>query len=297
MVKNKTMIDFIQGEQFKTLAKYTYAPKIKILKGDYDDLQNTVDWSSLKDGDIIYTHMMYTKQLFDILLYFNAKIILITHSCDCSIEDYGVRVPDGHGETKELHYFTIPNNVIKWYSKNVNTVNPKIESLPIGLENAMWHKKVPKIDMMRAQLKQNRKFQNLVYLNHKVRNNAKERQILYDLFTNQPWVTVHQGGNGHMFDRYINQVYNHKFVFSPEGNGIDTIRTWECLHMGTIPIEKRNINNQYYTDLPICFVNDWTEVTPEFLNAEYDRIKAGTWNMEKLTFSYWRDKILNTSLS
>jgi hypothetical protein len=134
-------------------------------------------------------------------------------------------------------------------------------------------------------------------MNHSIKTNPEKRQVLYDLFARQQWITAHQGGNGHMFARYIHQLYNHKFVFSPEGNGIDTIRTWECLYMGTIPIEKKNINNQFYTDLPICFVNDWTDVTPEFLNAEYERIKAGSWNMDKLKFGYWRSKILNTPLS
>ena len=63
--------------------------------------------------------------------------------------------------------------------------------------------------------------------------------------------------------------------------------------MGSIPIEKRNINNQFYTDLPICFVDDWKDITLEFLGSEYERIKKGTWNMKKLTFEYWRNKILN----
>jgi hypothetical protein len=61
--------------------------------------------------------------------------------------------------------------------------------------------------------------------------------------------------------------------------------------MGTIPIEKRNINNQFYTDLPICFVDSWDQVTEDFLLAEYERIKAATWNMDKLKFSYWSNKI------
>ena len=77
----------------------------------------------------------------------------------------------------------------------------------------------------------------------------------------------------------------------PEGNGIDTHRTWECLYMNTIPIEKININNQYYTDLPICFVNRWKEITEEFLEKEYIRINSIKWNMNKLSFEYWRNKI------
>ena len=292
MVNNT--FDWIQGDRFRDMALYTFAPSVKTTKDDYDNLPNTLNLSTLKDGDIIYTHMMYTRLLFDIMKHVSTKFILVTHSCDCSIEDYGMRRPNGRGLVHDIFEFAIPDNLIKWYSKNVNTVNPRIESIPIGMENDRWHQKVPKLDLMMDQLKQHRGIRNLAYLNHSIKTNPEKRQILYDLFAHQSWVTAHQGGNGHMFERYIHQVYNHKFVFSPEGNGIDTIRTWECLYMGTIPIEKRNINNQFYTDLPICFVDDWSQVTPEFLNAEYDRIKAGTWNMKKLKFGYWRNKILST---
>lgn len=289
-------MDWIQGERFKALARFTYAPRIKTTKDDYDNLQNTLDITLLNDGDIVYTHMMYACQLFNLLGHLSKKVIVITHSCDCSVEQGGIRRPDGHGNGTEFHSFTIPDNVIKWYSKNVNVVDSRIESIPIGLENNMWHEKlrVNKLKVMLNQLAQHRGVRNLVYLNHRIKNNAKQRQILYDLFEKEPWVTAKYGGNGYQFDRYIHQIYNHKFVFSPEGNGMDTIRTWECLYMGTIPIEKRNINNQFYKDLPICFVDDWKEVTVPFLNMEYERIKSLDWNMEKLTFGYWRDKILST---
>jgi hypothetical protein len=62
--------------------------------------------------------------------------------------------------------------------------------------------------------------------------------------------------------------------------------------LNTIPIEKRNINNQFYIDLPICFVNNWDEITEDFLNSEYERINNIEWNYDKLTFSYWKEKIL-----
>ena len=92
---------------------------------------------------------------------------------------------------------------------------------------------------------------------------------------------------------YIDKIYNHKFVLSPEGNGTDTHRTWEILYLKSIPIEKRNINNQFFTDLPICFVDDWEEITEDFLNKEYDRINSIKWNLEKLDFNYWKNKILS----
>jgi hypothetical protein len=295
-VENKLEnIDWVQGDKFRGMVHFTYSPRpVPRPRDDYDDLPNTLDLSKMKDGDLIYTHMRYVKSLFDIMQYFSKKYILITHSCDCSIEDYGIRQPDGKGAVKEIFEFEIPANIICWHSKNVNTINSRIESIPIGVENDRWFKKVPKLEIMKHQCKQHRGVRNLVYMNHNIKTNAKERQPLYAMFGKEKWVTSHEGRNGDQFERYIHQMYNHKFVFCPEGNGIDTIRTWECLYMGTIPIEKRNLNNRFYTDLPICFVDDWSEVNPDFLEAEWKRIRLIKWNMEKLNFSYWKNKILST---
>jgi mannosyltransferase OCH1-like enzyme len=271
--------DWIQGEKFKNVADFIYAPKKKH-KDDYSNLQNTFTPADLKQVNIIYTHTFYVKQLFEILNYLKGQFVIITHNADDNVDDS----------------YVIPENVIKWYAQNVNVENPKIESIPIGLENNMWDKKNGKKMFLNEQLKQRREYKNLVYMNHDVTTNPSKRAFLYDIFAGKSWVTSIKGKNGYNVKEYYNNLYNHKFVICPEGNGIDTHRTWEALYMGTIPIEKKNINNQHYTDLPICFVNDWSDLTEEFLNTEWTRIKGKRWNMPKLYFEYWRDRIRNTKI-
>jgi hypothetical protein len=82
-------------------------------------------------------------------------------------------------------------------------------------------------------------------------------------------------------------------VLSPRGNGLDTHRFWETLHLKSIPVVIKNPNNSYYTDLPVVFVDSWGEVTEEFLNSEYERISNTEYDLEKLYFKYWKNKILN----
>jgi len=187
--------------------------------------------------------------------------------------------------------YRIPSNCIHWFAQNVNIVNERIESIPIGLENSKWFKEVRKKDKMSCMLQQPKTYKNLVYMNHNVDTNPEQRSKPYRILQDKSWVTVERGYNGHGFDEYLRDIYTHRFVVCPEGNGIDTHRTWETLYMGSVPIEKRNINNQFYTDLPICFVNDWAEVTEDFLENEYYRIKSNAWNMDKLKFEYWKNKI------
>lgn len=268
--------DWIQGEKFKGLADFIYAPRIKH-RDDYDNLVNTFNPSKLGNINIIYTHTIYVNELFSILSFLKGQYIVITHNSDININSS----------------FILPDNVIKWYSQNVNTQNPRIESIPIGLENNMWNKRGDKKQLINEQLKKRRVEKRLMYMNHNINTNPNERKQLYTLFEKKSWVTAVRGKNGFNVSEYIKDVYNHKFVICPEGNGIDTHRTWETLYLGSIPIEKKNKNNRFYTNLPICFVNDWEEITEKFLLAEYIRIKGMKWNLSRLNFEYWRTKIKN----
>jgi len=266
---------FITGEKFKMLASYIYTPIIKY-QDDFNDYGNTLNIDLLKDGDIIYTHTMYVKQLFEVIKGVDKKLILISHNCDAPAD---------------IHP---PDCIVKWYSQNVNIIDPRIESIPIGLENNKWffdrQKKVKILDKIR----ETRKYRNLVYLNFNIGTNPAVRQRIYQLYEGESWVTTERGSNAQgRFDEYLDNIYNHKFVMSPQGNGLDTHRTWECLYIGSIPIEKRNLNNRFYADLPICFVDNWEDLTEDFLLSEFERIQSGKWNLEKLTFEYWKNKIKN----
>jgi hypothetical protein len=275
---------WIQGNQFKKLTKWHYAPARiytgnkyrddlnNLPFGDYRYLMNTLDVSKLQDGDIIYTHGFYAEQLFEKPI--KQRYVLVTHNADTNIE------------------IAPPENVIRWFAQNVNIVHPRIQSIPIGLENDFWLKD-KKAKMVR-KLQQHRNYKALVYVNHNVRTNP-ERQKPYDILRGKSWATINNGSNGQGFDNYLDNIFNHPFVVCPAGNGIDTHRTWECLYMKTIPIEKRNINNQFYTDLPILFVDDWEEITQRLLHDTFMRFTDMKWNLEKLTFEYWENEIKHSA--
>lgn len=268
---NLENVDYIQGEKFERIADYCYAPKTRH-RDDYNGLVNTFELPLLKDNDVIYTHTFYVAQLFRILQASDKKVYIITHNSDINID----------------HTFGLPDNIIKWYAQNVAIVNDRIISIPIGLENSHWSKLLHKRDKMEAKCRTNKMVINLAYMCHTIKTNPGERGKLYDMFIHKPWITVDDKAP---FDEYLHSMYNHPFMVCPNGNGIDTHRTWECLYIGTIPIQKRDINNQFYTDLPICFVDDWNQLNEEFLLKEFDRINSTSWNMDKLTFKYWRNLI------
>jgi len=204
------------------------------------------------------------------------EFILITHNSDHNV-NYALLNKS-------------PNNLIHWYAQNVDVVHPKVESIPIGLENNQWFRSLKKRDKMEAKLRTDRHYRNLVYMSHNISTNPKARKVPYEILGEKPWVTSRKR---EFFDDYLDNMYNHTFMVSPTGGGIDCVRTWECLYMGTYPIEIRNANNQFYTDLPICFVDSWEEVTEEFLDNWLTENINREWNMDKIYFEYWKNKICN----
>ena len=147
---------------------------------------------------------------------------------------------------------------------------------------------------MLDKLNEEKNIRNLVYMDHRVWTWPEARKRPYEVLGNKPWVTSKTDEDKVPFEGYLDNLYNHRFAICPRGNGIATHRPWEAMYMNTIPIEIRNTDNRFYTDMPICFINDWEELTEDFLNSEYDRIKNLDWNREMLTFEYWKNKILNS---
>ena len=280
IIKEQVMVNYINGIKFRELADFVYSPTVKHEKDYLDIFDNTLDIELLDDFNIIYTHIFYTKQLFDIIKDIQKRLILVTHNSDCPVDDS----------------YDIPDNVIKWYSQNVDTINPKIESLPIGLSCNKWYPFDMKVEAIK-NAQDCSPDQKLIYMNFGIGTYPDERQPLYDMMKGKSWVTTRMGVHGVDVQDYFNNIRSHKFVLCPRGSGIDCYRTWETLYVGSIPIEKRNINNQYFTDLPICFVDKWEDITEDFLNKEYDRIKGKKWDLCKLDFNYWEKRIRSSRVT
>jgi hypothetical protein len=87
----------------------------------------------------------------------------------------------------------------------------------------------------------------------------------------------------------------HIFVASPRGNGLDTIRTWEALMLGCIVIIRRLPDvcdiEELYADLPVVIIDDWSDLSRDFLNQILSEYSLRTFNYAKLTTSYWIDRI------
>ena len=82
--------------------------------------------------------------------------------------------------------------------------------------------------------------------------------------------------------------------------GLDSYRIWEALHMGTIPVlEHLNRSDGWYQTLeglPVVWIDAFENLTPEFLEMEYQRItkEALSFRYERLTKQWWINLIKST---
>ncbi|MBA3751387.1 hypothetical protein H0X06_01110 [Candidatus Dependentiae bacterium] len=142
-----------------------------------------------------------------------------------------------------------------------------------------------------------------------------ERAKLAKLFKEKPFYTASKSGMS--FERYMKTLASSVFTLSPRGWGPDCYRTWEALLVGTIPIVKRgesgileraknNLRNYFfpfnetihaqldrlYDNLPVLVIDDWDEITEEFLKKKYKEITSKKYNINMLYIEYWHNIIL-----
>jgi len=89
-------------------------------------------------------------------------------------------------------------------------------------------------------------------------------------------------------DTYFEDLTKHKFVVSPEGNGIDCHRHYEALMAGCIPIIEYNDHIQEkYKGCPILYTKDYTEITEEYLSKKYEEMIDTEYDFSRLMLDYY----------
>ena len=91
----------------------------------------------------------------------------------------------------------------------------------------------------------------------------------------------------------MKELSTYKLAISPQGNGIDYHRTWECLYLGVIPIIEKSVPLSFFDKLPILFVSSYEEITEKYLNLVYEKFSNSKFNLEKLGTEYYKKNIIN----
>lgn len=251
--------DYISGEKFKQLCDFDFKSP------DFNFINNLLS-DDKKGKYVVYSD---SENYVDALSFIHnnspKKFVLVTHNGDTEIKPTG-----------------LPHNLVHWFAQNLNFKNPKVSPVPIGLENHHWHPtKIPEMLCM----PESQKRINKSFCQYNPGTYPKERKTLVsDLWASNIEVDWYPSINGQNFSQYLFNLKIYKYCFCPRGNGIDTHRIWEALYMGCVPIVKNHITHQFEDcDLPILFIDDWTEFNYQEPNGNFDS--------EILTMTYWKNKI------
>jgi len=206
---------------------------------------------------------------------------------------------------EEFKQFISNKNLIHWFSQNCALINnEKLSQIPIGLDyhtmsfrDHAWGKKTTPMNQENILINIKNKSLpfyeriNKIYSNFhffmetKFGYDRKDalHKISKDLLYCEPYKVER--------DKSWENQSKYTFVASPHGNGLDCHRTWEALCLGCIPIVKTSILDELYVDLPVLIVKEWSNVSQKLLDETIVKFKNMTFNYEKLTLNYWKNKI------
>lgn len=277
-------MDFITGEKFQDLSYVSFSKEehrkfeSKNVNNTYIDI-DTFDPKGYDNPYIVYVNnslinqskpTLKNSELYNKLQQFKNEFILILHNADQDFEE--IHIP--FLEIEKCKHI---------YAQSVNIEHPKLTPIPMGIANEMWYhgnteileKHIGSLPILKT---------NLAYYNfslegeHRWHQRIKCREALCK--NKFEWCEPVS------FDKYLERLKTYKFCFSPPGNTLDCYRMWECLYLKVLPVCEKNALTKFYSKLfPIVLVDDWNEITPEYLENIYEKYKRKWKNYDLLQFS------------
>lgn len=189
----------------------------------------------------------------------------------------------------------------KIFSTNADCYDTRVEGIPHGLtedsQDTETHPITGNKQILYDVLSQKKEYKYSCYMNFRIKTNYSIRAMTWNQLVEKPFIykKVTEDYHINLSDRkqFLQDIYDSAFSVCPRGNGIDTVRVWESLYCRTIPIVKRENAMRYFQDLPILWIDDWSEIESEFwLQKQFERIMDSQWNLEKLKIGYWEQRFL-----
>lgn len=256
---------YISGDSFCSLADHIF-----------DDDYTFIDPTKVKKGQIIFVATGFlSKFLFEIHPYITEPYCLITHNSDMGIPN-------------RFFLYLLDERILVWFARNAEIAHEKIVPIPIGLKNR--HFSIGDIEILKNVQEEDISKKYLLYFNFYNEYCEEERAPLKRYFSSKEYA---QEGTPQNYEGYLKEVKASKFILSPRGRGLDSFRTWESMYLGVIPIVITSYLDHFFEDLPVLIIQDWNEITEDFLEKKYDEMSKKTYDLQKLTFSYWKEKIHN----
>jgi hypothetical protein len=243
------------------------------------------NYRRIQDGDLVYvvsdalaafelTIMPYLAQ--------NISFTLISGDSDTSV-------------TAQVRRLIGDKRIKHMFAQNCVFDHPKITKIPIGMDfHSVQHLISPQLHndhlaFIANHVSRNTARKNKIYVNLDLSTNFRRRLQLS--FIPKDLVFIRQTRMSAI--DYYREMSTFRYVFSPNGNGLDCHRTWEAIILGCIPIIQKTEISSLFADLPVIEVTNWNEVSRDLLDKFELGYSKRSFNWNKLKFSYWKNLILN----
>jgi hypothetical protein len=259
----ESVAPFINGDTFRAYCNHAF-----------DELSSLVA-RDVRDGDTIFINGDFAELFFtSIHPRIHSRYILICHNTDHSFPGQFVSILNDQ-------------KLIALFTQNLDgTQHPKLYPLPIGIRNRHWEPQNREIIQKYKSLSGPKT--HLAYCNITAQTYPSERNQVLDICLKSSYCYCSQWKD---FETYAREVSESKFTIAPRGNGLDTHRLWEALYLGSIPVVKTSSLDPLFEGLPVLIINDWSELTEEFLHQKYAEITNSRHLMSKLYAEYYFDQI------
>lgn len=207
---------------------------------------------------------------------------------------HGILSPEvlvtGHSDRNFSFIKQFPNNVKLWLCQNAAIDDPRIITLPIGIENISLGR------MKTSYFKfSNRSVENcesrVLVPPHSPTNAVREQIVSRVLKMPAIFDTKIEA----IYEKsYFQMLSQYKFVLCLEGNGFDTHRVWETLYMGNFPVMLKTAWSSSLQKLgvPILLINDIKDVDRELLKSFIDlKGSFSPLTCNALWIEYWENLI------
>jgi hypothetical protein len=198
----------------------------------------------------------------------------------------------------------IPANIMRIFTTNRLHADPRVTSVPLGVRSS---KQQLLRYARRHRPSRNHWDRALLYLNFAMgsrydvpaeQRGLDSRRNIADRLRGEKWVTDRLSAEAvkgkNALYRYYTEVMQHKFIVSPEGFGIDCYRHWESLYLGAIPIVQRSEHMETFSDLPILYTDDYSEITEAYLRDVYEDFCSRTFDFSKLYAPYYSGLLVDS---
>ena len=169
----------------------------------------------------------------------------------------------------------------KIFVTNLSSRSPRFFHLPIAFRmnqhNPHYH--------IENEKKIERSKEHMVFMCFTISTNRKAREECWNEMIEKPFVYYEPQkmydlrnieGQYHCGIVPIPHFYEHLhksfFCVCPEGDGVDTHRFYESIYLDCIPIVKHSILDKLYSIYPCLIINEWSDITYEFLNENKERL-------------------------